>query len=110
MKLSDGDRAIVDIEKLRSYCLDPGHPRGRHKARVFLSALGLSANDAEFLRAALARAAVVEDVKAGQSDKHGERYTLDCRIDRGEKSAVVRSHWIVRRGERFPRFVTCYVV
>ena len=29
MKLPAGDQAIVDIAKLRDYCLDPQHPRGQ---------------------------------------------------------------------------------
>lgn len=47
--LPDGARAIVEIEKLRDYCLDPLHPRGGHKARVFQSALSLVQNDADLL-------------------------------------------------------------
>ncbi len=43
MKLPNSDRAVVDIAKLRDYCLNPAHPRGRHKARVFAAALGLTA-------------------------------------------------------------------
>jgi len=50
MKLPGGDRAIVDIAKLRDYSLSPAHPRGRHKARLFASVLGLTQEDAEFLR------------------------------------------------------------
>jgi hypothetical protein len=34
-QLPYGDRAILDIRKIEGYCLDPAHPRGRHKARVF---------------------------------------------------------------------------
>jgi len=41
MKLPNGEHAIVDIVKLRDYALSQHHPRGRHKARVFLSALDL---------------------------------------------------------------------
>jgi hypothetical protein len=33
MKLSDAENAVVDLEKLRSYALDPTHRVGRHKAR-----------------------------------------------------------------------------
>jgi hypothetical protein len=53
MKLPNADHAIVEIEKLRDYCLSTPHPRGRHKARVFLTALGISASDAEELRSAI---------------------------------------------------------
>lgn len=110
MKLPNGVRAIVDIEKLRRYCLDPAHPRGRHKARVFMAALGISSAEAEVLRRALLRAATAEEAKIGQSDKHGTRYTFDLRFSVGAKSAAVRCHWIVRQDEGVPRLVTCYVV
>ncbi len=38
MKLPNGGRAVVEIAKLRDYCLNPAHPRGRHNARVFAAA------------------------------------------------------------------------
>ena len=34
MKLPYGAHAVVDIAKLRDYCLSAEHPRGRHKARL----------------------------------------------------------------------------
>src|SRR5436853_7876618 len=39
MLLPNGKRAIVDIRKLRDYCLNPDNPRGSGKARVFARAL-----------------------------------------------------------------------
>jgi ribosomal protein L16/L10AE len=57
LRLPDGDRGIVDVRKLEDYCLSPEHPRGRHKARVFLEALGLTRNDANWLRSMLLEAA-----------------------------------------------------
>jgi hypothetical protein len=53
MKLPGAERAVVDANKLRDYCLNPMHPRSRHKARVFASALGILQVDAEFLAARL---------------------------------------------------------
>jgi hypothetical protein len=41
MKLPNATHAVVDVAKLRDYCLNPGHARGRHKARVFASVLGI---------------------------------------------------------------------
>jgi hypothetical protein len=35
MKMPGGDAAIVDRQKLTGYSLNPEHPRGKHKARVF---------------------------------------------------------------------------
>lgn len=69
MKLPNGERAVVDIEKLRAYCLNPAHARGRHKARIFASKLGLYAADAEYLRDLLLAAARSQEAIAGDEDR-----------------------------------------
>lgn len=53
MLLPNAERAIVDIRKLRDYCLNPAHDEGKHKARLFAAALGMTREDAEDLRNAL---------------------------------------------------------
>jgi len=35
MKVPNADRAVVDIRKLRDYCLNLLHDEGKHKARLF---------------------------------------------------------------------------
>ena len=110
MKLPGGDNAIVDIVKLRDYCLDPQRPRGRHKARVFAATLGLAQTDAEFLREALRRAAREGDALVGESDEYGDRFTVDFELNRRNRRAVVRSAWIVLRGETAPRLTSCFVL
>jgi hypothetical protein len=110
MKLPNVKAAIVEIEKLRDYCLSPVHPRGRHKVRVFLSALGMTDADADELRAARMDAVVSVDANPGTSDKYGDRYTIDFELKSGERAAQVRSCWIVRSGEVVARFVTCYIL
>jgi hypothetical protein len=50
MKLPNAERAVVDIAKLQDYSLNPAHDVGKHKARVFRSALGLTISDADWLR------------------------------------------------------------
>ena len=110
MKLPGGDNAIVDIAKLRDYCLDPQHPRGRHKARVFAATLGLAQTDAEFLREALLRAAREADARVGESDEYGDRCTVDFELNRGTRRAVVRSAWVVLRDETAPGLTSCFVL
>ena len=56
MPMPHAERAVVDIRKLRHYCLSPMHDEGQHKARVFAAALGLTADDAEELRVFLLQA------------------------------------------------------
>jgi hypothetical protein len=50
LKLPNAENAIVDIAKIRDYCLNPDHPEGKHKARVFLNKLGVTKSDADHLR------------------------------------------------------------
>jgi len=57
MQLPNGDRVVVDVSKLRDYCLNPNHEDCKHKARVFASALVLTRADAESLRQRLLAAA-----------------------------------------------------
>jgi hypothetical protein len=110
MKLPDGDRAVVDIAKLRDYCLSSTHPLGRHKARVFAAVLGLTAADTEDLRSALLEAARLLEVTPGETDEYGQRYTLDLIMVGPAGQATVRSGWIVRTGEDYLRLTTCYVL
>ena len=110
MRLPTGEAAVVEIKKLSDYCLSPKHPRGRHKARVFFSLLGMGAADAEELRAALVEAALNGDAALGVSDQYGTRYIMDFEMRHGESAASIRSCWIIRSGEVAPRFVTCYIL
>jgi len=110
MTLPNAGRAVVDIAKLREYCLNPNHPWGRHKARVFASALGLTQDDADVLREALLSAAVKSDARKGDKDDHGQRYILDFQMAGPAGEAMVRSSWIVLKGEDIPRLTSCYVL
>ncbi len=49
MIVPNAERAVVDIRKLRDYCLNPLHDDGKHKARLF-AAVDITANDAQTLR------------------------------------------------------------
>jgi hypothetical protein len=77
VKLPNYDRAYVDLRKLRDYCLNPEHSRGRHKARMFSEILGLAAYDAEALQQALLQAASTNDAVFISADDFGQRYTLE---------------------------------
>jgi hypothetical protein len=110
MQLPNAERAVIEMVKLTDYCLSTDHPRGRHKARVFASALGITASEADLLRSILLSAALDHDVTLGEKDSYGQRYFLDTRIETSTGEAWVRSCWIVRDGEDFPRLTSCYVL
>lgn len=109
MLLPNGNLAIVDIRKLRDYCLNADSPRGSAKARVFSSALGLTSKNAHELRARLLERAASGDAAKGELDLYGQRYTIDFELETEMGRAEVRSGWIVLRGETAPRLTTCYV-
>jgi len=110
VKLPNAERAVVEIDKLRNYCLNPDHRRGCHKARVFAAVLGLTIDDAGELRDALLAAARNEDAEPGEHDEYGARYVVDFTVNGPAGQGMVRSSWIIRRGEGFPRLTSCYVL
>jgi len=110
MKLPNGERAYIEMVKLRGYALSPMHREGKHKARVFAAALGIGPEQAEWLRDRLLEAVRECDCELGKRDEHGQRYTVDFTTRFGGKSARLRSAWNLRPGEDFPRLVSCYVL
>ncbi len=109
-RLPYGDQAMLDLQKIEDYCLNPIHPRGRHKARVFREALGIQRSDASWLRDVLLEAVPSGEAVQDREDAWGTYWRVDATIGRQGRSAVVRTIWIVRIGESMPRFVTCWVL
>jgi hypothetical protein len=110
MKMPNGDRAVVDLVKLTDYCLNPDHPRGKHKARVFLAACGFTSENAESMRDQLLDAAAHSEARPVPPSVHGQRYVLECVLVGPAGQALVRTAWIIRVHKDFPRFVSAYVV
>jgi hypothetical protein len=77
---------------------------------VFREALNIRRDDAGWLKDRFLEAA--RRVTAAQlgSDIWGTYWRLDVAIERQNKSAVVRTIWIIRTGEGLPMFVTCWVL
>jgi hypothetical protein len=101
---------MVDMLKLTGYVLNPNHRTGRHKARVFAAALGLTARDADALATELRRAAEVEDGKLERADSYGVHYSIESDMFFNGIGRRIRSLWTVRSGEEIPRFVSVFVV
>jgi len=109
VRIPHADRAAVDVTKLEGYVLNAAHSEGRHKARVFLAALELGAGDAAWLARAIVTALPAAEATRGTLDRFGERFSADLALTHRGRAAIVRTAWIVRAGEDFPRLVTCFV-
>jgi hypothetical protein len=109
MQLPNPEQALIPFEKLEGYSLNPNHSEGRHKAIVFRSALDIGLEEAEELRLAL-KAVTTQDALLVAQTLYGRKYRIDFEMTRAEKQAIIRSVWIVRQNEDFPRLVTCYIL
>lgn len=110
MHLPNVDKAYIDMRKITEYVLNPDDPRGRDKARVFKSALNITKENADVLKTAILREVIGSEAVKGEQDFYGQRYTVDCRIKTDAGEAFIRTGWIVKRNEDFPRLTTCYVM
>ncbi|MBD1821880.1 hypothetical protein H6F51_05130 [Cyanobacteria bacterium FACHB-DQ100] len=108
MLIPNSENAIVDIRKLQDYCLNLEHDDGKHKARLFSSILEMTADDAEELRQILLEVVKVQEAQLGRQDEFGQRYTLDFTIEWQNRSATLRSGWIIEQGSEIPKLTTCY--
>ena len=108
MLIPNAENAVVDIRKLRDYCLSLEHDDGKHKARLFLSILGMTAGNAEELRKILLEVVKIHEARSGRHDEFGQRYTLDFTIEWQDRSATLRSGWIIEQGSEIPKLTTCY--
>jgi hypothetical protein len=66
------------------------------------------ANDTEELRQILLEVVKTHEAQLSRQDEFGQRYPLDFIIEWQNRSATLRSGWIVEHGSEAPRLTTCY--
>lgn len=110
MKIPNANRAVVDIRKLHDYSLNTTHRTGKHKARMFITALDITVDDAEALHDILLQAVREYDAKLGLKDSYGQRYQLDFTLEWKGKRAVIRSAWIIEHNIPYPKLTSCYLL
>jgi hypothetical protein len=110
MRLPNGSKAEIDLRKLADYVLNPAHPRGRNKARVFAAALGVTRKNARVLQEWLAELAATSDnVDEVETSAFGRIFEIRAEMRYMGRTAQLRSAWMIRHGEDFPRLVTVLV-
>lgn len=108
MLIPNAENAVVDICKLRNYCLNSEHSTGKHKARLFQSMLGMTTDNATELCQILLKVIKTHPAKLGRKDSFGQRYTLNFTLEWQNKSAVIRSGWIIEINSSILRLTSCY--
>ena len=109
LRLPNADRARIPTDKLRAYALGASHERGRHKARVFASALGITAADWRYLHDEILRALPEAPVRSTRITSFGVAYEVVVTIDglNGATRQVVTT-WIIE-GDEPPRLTSTWV-
>ncbi len=109
LRLPRAREVAIPTEKLVGYALDPEHPRGRHKARVFAAALGIGKSDWPYLHDQILEAVVHGEVRGTRISPHGTLYDVLVLVD-GLNGATqpVATIWLVA-GDRPPRLVSTWV-
>ena len=106
--LVGANRAVIDPRKLTEYALNPTHPVGGNKARVFESAFGFNQSNASDLMAQLQSGVMRSPAKIGKVDQYGVRLSVDIPVVGPAGSGVVRTGWIYRSGSSTPELTTLF--
>jgi hypothetical protein len=68
--------------------------------------------DAELLRKIILEGIIKADATEQKPTLYGRRFRVDFEVERGQQfvllKAVVRTAWIIRNDESFPRLTTCF--
>ena len=109
MKLPNGTFAKISMQKLTGYCLNREHPSGKHKAKVFESALGFTAENAEELKLLIEQAAVESEVVQTDNTPFGQLYKVDWTIPSQSEEIILRTLWEVTSHSTNPRLVSAFI-
>lgn len=110
MLIPFAEQAYADDSKFLDYCLNTEHPYGKHKARVFNSALGITAANWKLLRDTVLTAVLLNSASYAGRNGYGETYVVDFDMTHKSKTATVRTSWIIHDNENFPRLTSCYII
>ncbi|MBC3841826.1 hypothetical protein GXW82_21215 [Streptacidiphilus sp. 4-A2] len=107
--LPGADDAVINPAKIYDYALNPDHPVGMNKARVFDSALGFTLDNADDLIGQLQDGLSDSEATLGKLDQYGQRCTVDIPVTGPAGSGIVRTGWILAPGAETPSMTTLFV-
>ena len=108
MKLPNGDRAQISMQKLAGYCLNPTHERGKDKARRFKAILGITVETADRLYALVQQAAIEGEVIQQVTTPFGQQFKVDWSIpDTAE--VQLRTLWEIAPNSVEPRLISAFI-
>ena len=107
MPIPNPDRAIIAVEKLTTYLLNPSHKRGAAKARLLIS-LGYRTSAPEILDSDL-RQHLSFNATRTSHNPYGIAFEIEGPITTPSGRTVrFCSIWQIDTGSEVPRFITMY--
>ncbi|MCE6998527.1 hypothetical protein LZG04_27550 [Saccharothrix sp. S26] len=108
-RVANAENAIIGPRKFTEYALNPDHPVGGNKAKVFEPALGYDRSDADDLIEKIREGVQTNPAVPGKVDQYGSRFTVDMMTEGPGGSAIVRTGWIIKPGETIPQMTATFV-
>ena len=71
--------------------------------------MGIDSKDSEELKKSILKAIMHNECKEGEKDFYGKRYSVDFIFRIFDNEVEVRTSWITRKGEDFPRLTSCNI-
>ena len=91
-------KATFPMPKLTHYALDPDHPEGKHKAKVFAATLGLRKEHAELLHAQVMAWLPHAEAMTGEADSFGNRLNVTVPVTGPNgKTVDVLTGWFYKK-------------
>lgn len=107
--LPNVENAAVAREKVFDYALNPDHPRGADKARVFASALGFNRkNGQDLINQVISKVASIPAVERPETE-YGRSFRVDIPVTGPVGSGIVTTGWVIDKGATMPRLATIRV-
>jgi hypothetical protein len=108
--LPNYEKAVILRDKLEGYVLNPTHDEGRHKARVFKSALGFEQSDWEELKRRILDELPYHEAISQGEGLWGRKYLVTLPLTGlNGNTADVETVWLIRPKTDFPALVTTLV-
>jgi len=113
--LPNYENAIIEDSKLTEYALNPDSNTGKHKARVFQSALGFNLTNWRLLKQAILDALPRYEAQFKSETVFGKKYTVELLVTGPNGNSLpVLTAWQFDRQldgtlSEIPRLVTLYI-
>ena len=109
MKLPNGAQAIIPEGKLEDYCLNPFHPDGKHKAKLFEKALGITQENSIELEKLVLQVAQAGEITKEQENVFGKMYRVEHEVEGLNQKEALCTLWVIHESGDTPFLTSSFI-